>query len=388
MTMFFRAGIAAASLLATHLLATQQPATAQTAATPPVATPPAAAASRWPTREGDFTIRNFRFRDGTTLPSLRMHYTTLGLPRRDASGRIANAVMVLHGTGGTGKQFLSPQFADTLYGPGQPLDISRYYIILPDNIGHGGSSKPSDGLRIRFPAYDYDDMVAAQHRLLVDGLGVRRLRLLMGTSMGCMHAFVWGETYPDFAHALMPLACQPIQIAGLNRMWRQLVVDGIRSDPAWRGGNYTTQPSQGLRTASSLLTIAGGAPLYLQRNYGTRDAAGSFATSRVAADIATRDANDLLYQIEASRTYDPWPGLEKITAPVMWVNSADDFINPRGFDVPARAVARMPNARFRMIAETPETRGHGTHTWAANYADDLVALLARTQAPAIARKPD
>jgi len=241
---------------------------------------------------------------------------------------------------------------------------------------------------MRFPAYDYDDMVAAQYRLLVDGLGLRRLRLLMGTSMGCMHAFVWGETYPDFARALMPLACQPVEIAGLNRMWRQLVVDGIRTDPAWRGGNYTTQPLQGLRTASSLLTIAGGAPLYLQQAYPTRDAAGAFATSRVAADIATRDANDLIYQIEASRTYDPWSNLEKITAPIMWINSADDFINPRGFDVPARAVARMPNARFRMIAETPETRGHGTHTWAANYADDLVALLARTQAPAIARKPD
>ena len=177
----------------------------------------------------------------------------------------------------------------------------------------------------------------------------------------------------------MPLACQPVQIAGLTRMWRQLAVDGIRSDPAWRGGAYTAQPVQGLRTASSLLTIAGGAPLYLQQSYGTRDAAGAFATSRVTADIATRDANDLLYQIESSRTYDPWPNLEKITAPLMWINSADDFINPRGFDVPARAIARMPNARFRMIAETPATRGHGTHTWAANYADDLVALLARTE---------
>lgn len=371
--MIFRAALFMAMALASTSLAAAQP------AAPPVATSPAVPASRWPTREGDHVIRDFRFRNGGTLPALRMHYTTLGTPRRDAAGRIVNAVMVLHGTGGTGKQFLQPQFAESLFGPGQPLDIRRHYIILPDNVGHGGSSKPSDGLRMRFPAYDYDDMVEAQRRLLVDGLGVRNLRLLMGTSMGCMHAFVWGEAHPGFARALMPLACQPVQIAGLNRMWRQLVVDGIRGDPAWAGGDYTAQPVQGLRTASSLLTIAGGAPLYLQRTYPTRDAAGAFAIQRVTADIATRDANDLIYQIEASRTYDPWPGLEKITAPTVWINSADDFINPRGFDVPARAVARMPDARFRMIAETADTRGHGTHTWAVNYVDDLVALLARTE---------
>ena len=364
------------------LLAAQAPAAAQPFTTPPVAAPSAAApASRWPTREGEFTIRDFRFRNGSTLPALRMRYTTLGTPRRDAGGNIVNAVMVLHGTGGTGKQFLAPQFADTLYGPGQPLDIRRTYVILPDNIGHGGSSKPSDGLRMRFPAYDYDDMVAAQHRLLVDGLGVRRLRLLMGTSMGRMHAFVWGQTHPGFARALMPLACQPVQIAGMNRMWRQMVVDGIRSDPAWAGGEYRTQPAQGLRTAASLLAIAGGAPLYLQRTYATRDAAGAYATTRVAADMATRDANDLLYQIESSRTYDPWPNLDKIVAPTMWINSADDFINPRGFDFPTRAIARMRNARFRMIPETADTRGHDTHIWAANYADDLVALLARAEDP-------
>ena len=334
---------------------------------------------RWPVQEADFAIAKFRFHDGATLPSVRIHYRTLGKPHRDASGAIDNAVMVLHGTGGTGAQFLQPQFADRLYGPGQPLDIARYWIILPDNLGHGGSSKPSDGLRMRFPAYDYDDMVAAQHRLLTEGLGIRRMRLIMGTSMGCMHSFVWGETHPDFARALMPLACEPIEIAGLNRMWRQLLIDGIKADPAWANGDYTAQPAQGLRTAASMLFVAGGAPLYLQQQYPTRDAAAAYVRERTDRSIAGLDANDLIYQVDASRSYNPWPRLEAITAPMMWINSADDFINPRGLDAPERALKRMPNARFRMIPETAETRGHGTHTWAVFWEQDLRDLLARTE---------
>jgi homoserine O-acetyltransferase len=313
---------------------------AQAAPLPPAAAPapPATAAvTKWPSREADFTVRDFRLQSGERLPVLRIHYTTLGRPQRDARGEINNAVMILHGTGGTGKQFLQPQFADELFGPGQPLDISRYWIILPDNIGHGRSSKPSDGLRTRFPAYDYDDMVEAQHQLLSKGLGIRQMRLIMGTSMGCMHSFVWGETRPDFARALMPLACQPVEIGGLNRMWRQLLVDGIKADPAWAGGNYKAQP------------------------------------------LASLDANDLLYQVESSRTYDPWPKLEAITASMTWINSADDFINPRNLDIPQRAIARMPNARFRMIAESSETRGHGTHTWARFWKADLADLIARTE---------
>lgn len=345
-------------------------------------TAPAAAqtpAPRWPVQEADFAIAKFRFHDGSTLPSIRMHYRTLGKPHRDASGAIDNAVMVLHGTGGTGAQFLQPQFADRLYGPGQPLDITRYWIILPDNLGHGGSSKPSDGLRMRFPAYDYDDMVAAQHRLLTEGLGIRRMRLIMGTSMGCMHSFVWGETHPDFARALMPMACEPIEIAGLNRMWRQLLIDGIKADPAWANGDYKAQPAQGLRTAASLLFVAGGAPLYLQQQYPTRDAAAAYVRERVDRSIAGLDANDLIYQVDASRSYNPWPRLEAITAPMMWINSADDFINPRGLDAPERALKRMPNTRFRMIPETAGTRGHGTHTWAVFWEQDLRDLLARTE---------
>jgi homoserine O-acetyltransferase len=202
----------------------------------------AAPAMHWPTREGDVVLKDFRFRDGEALPELRIHYTMLGEPHRNSAGQIDNAVMVLHGTGGAGWQFLRPQFADELYGPGQPLDIRKYWIILPNNIGHGKSSKPSDGLRMKFPKYDYDDMVEAQHRMLVEGLGVTRLRLITGTSMGCMHSFVWGETYPTFARALMPLACEPVEIAGLNRMWRQLAINGIKSDPAWNEGNYTSEP--------------------------------------------------------------------------------------------------------------------------------------------------
>src|SRR4030095_10758579 len=205
----------------------------------------------WPMREGDALLRNFRFHSGEALPQLRMHYTLLGAPQRNSAGQIDNAVMVLHGTGGDGKQFLRPQFADELYGPGQPLDIRKYWIILPDNIGHGKSSKPSDGLRMRFPHYDYDDMVEAQRRMLAEGLGIVHLRLIMGTSMGCMHSFVWGETHPAFASALMPLACEPVEIAGLNRMWRQLAINGIKADPAWKGGNYKKEPVQGLRTAES-----------------------------------------------------------------------------------------------------------------------------------------
>ena len=340
------------------------------------------AAITWPIQEGDFVIDDFRFQSGERRPSIRIHYTTLGQPHRNAQGEIDNAVMILHGTGGTGKQFLRPQFADELYGPGQPLDISRYWIILPDNIGHGGSSKPSDGERMRFPAYDYKDMVAAQYQLLTKGLGIRQMRLIMGTSMGCMHSFVWGEVHPQFARALMPLACQPIEIAGLNRIWRQLLVDGIRSDPAWAGGEYTTQPIQGLRTAASLLIVAGAAPLSLQNTFSTRDAATAQARARVEASIAGVDANDLIYQVESSRTYNPWPNLEAITAPVVWINSADDFINPHNLDTPQRAIARMPNARFRLIPESVETQGHGTHTWARFWKQDLSDLLESTDAAA------
>jgi homoserine O-acetyltransferase len=330
-------------------------------------------------RDADVVLRDFRFADGERLAELRIHYATLGTPHRGADGEIDNAVMVLHGTGGTGRQFLAPQFANDLYGPGQPLDIGRYFVILPDGIGHGKSSKPSDGLHMRFPKYDYADMVEAQRRMLVEGLGVKRLRLLMGTSMGCMHGFVWAETHPAFARAMMPMACLPTEIAGHNRMWRDAAIKGIEADPAWMGGEYRSEPLQGVRTAVSLLQVAGFAPLYLQKTYPTKAAADAYIEDRIARDIPTRDANDLIYQLDASRTYNPWPHLDRITAPITWVNSEDDFINPPGYGIAEEAARRMKTARYILVRATSDTRGHGTHTWAKFWRQELVDLLARTE---------
>jgi homoserine O-acetyltransferase/O-succinyltransferase len=341
--------------------------------------PGASRAESWPTREGDFTLHDFRFKSGDTLPSLRLHYTTLGKPVRDAQGRVTNAVLVLHGTGGSGRQFLSPQFADVLYGPGRLLDINRYYVILPDGIGHGGSSKPSDGLHARFPQYDYDDMVAAQYRLVSEGLGVNHLRLIMGTSMGCMHAWTWGETYPDFMDALMPMACQTVEIAGRNRVWRKMLIDAIRNDPEWKGGEYAAEPRVAITTALDLLLLAGSAPLPLQKDYPTRAAAEGYLADYVGSRIAGLDANDMIYQFDASRNYNPSPQLGKVTAQVMYINSGDDFINPPELGIAQREIGRVKHGRFVMIPASEQTHGHGTHTWAAvwqQYLDELLKASA------------
>ena len=334
--------------------------------------------TKWPVSEGDATFADFRFHTGQVLPQLKMHYRTLGSPRRDEKGRVTNAVMILHGTGGTGAQFLRPQFADALFGPGQPLDITKYFIILPDSIGHGGSSKPSDGLRMAFPNYDYADMVEAQRRLLADHLKVNQLRLLAGTSMGCMHSFVWGTTHPGFAKAMFPTACLPVEIAGRNRMWRKMSIDAIKADPVWNGGNYAEQPKAGLRTAAALGLIAGSAPLRMQAEAPTRAAAEKALEGRVEAGMAD-DANDVIYRIDSSRTYNPAPLLSKIVVPVTWINSADDFINPPNLRIAEAEVAKMPNAKFILIPETAETRGHSTHTWANFWQQDLIDLLARSE---------
>jgi len=335
--------------------------------------------AKWPgTTEGDFTVKDFKFQSGETLPEMRLHYTTLGNAVRDAQGRVTNAVLILHGTGGTGHQFLTPIFAGELFGPGQLLDATRYFIILPDGIGHGKSSKPSDGLHAHFPQYDYDDMVAAHHQLLREGLGVNHLRLILGTSMGCMHSFVWGETYPDFMDAFMPLACQPVQIAGRNRIWRKMVMDAIRNDPEWKGGEYSAEPQQALRTALDLLLIAGSAPLYMQKTLPTRDAADKYLDDYFKARMAGLDANDLMYAVNASRNYDPSPNLERITAPVMFINSADDFINPPELDIAATEIKRVKNARFVLIPVSDETGGHGTHTRAVVWKQHLAELLEKS----------
>jgi homoserine O-acetyltransferase len=309
---------------------------------------------------------------------LRLHYTTLGKPVSDAQSRVTNAVLILHGTGGSGSQFLQPIFAGELFGPGQLLDTNRYFLILPDGIGHGKSSKPSDGLHAHFPQYDYDDMVAAHHVLLTEGLGVNHLRLILGTSMGCMHSFVWGESFPDFMDALMPLACQPAQIAGRNRIWRKMVMNAIRMDPEWKGGEYSAEPQQALRTALDLLLIAGSAPLYMQRTYPTRDAADKDLDDYFKARLSTLDANDLLYAVNASRNYDPSPQLEKITAQVMYINSADDFINPPELGMAEHEIKRVKNARFVLLPISDETRGHGTHTRAVVWKQYLAELLEKS----------
>ncbi|MDE1145592.1 MAG: alpha/beta fold hydrolase [Azospirillaceae bacterium] len=340
---------------------------------------PAGAAPVKPvTHEADVVVKDFKFASGETLAEVKLHYATLGTPHRDAKGHVDNAILIMHGTGGTGGQFLRPQFSDVLFQPGGVLDPAKYFIILPDDIGHGQSSKPSDGLHARFPHYDYDDMVALEHRLVTEGLGVDHLRLVMGTSMGCMHAFVWGETYPKDMDALMPLACLPQTIAGRNRLWRQMAISAIKADPAWQGGEYKAPPREGLRTASGLLVIAGSAPIQMQKSYPTREAADAAVQTLVEGQIDHMEANDLIYQLDASRTYDPSPKLETITIPVTWINSGDDFINPPELGIAEQLVKRMPHAQFILIPASDQTHGHGTHTWAALWQDKLAALLAQT----------
>ncbi len=373
--------LALAALLAPASRAQQTP--------PPVAQPaPTSAASSgtYKPLEGDYIAHDFHFKSGETLPELRLHYRTLGTPTRDATGRVTNAVLILHGTGGWGGNFLSPQFAGVLYGPGQLLDITRYYIILPDNIGHGKSSKPSDGLHAHFPQYEYDDMVAAQHQLVEKGLSVNHLRLIMGTSMGCMHSWIWGETYPDFMDALMPLACLPVQIAGRNRLWRKMVISGIRQDPDWQNGDYATEPRAGLEIAADMLLIAGSAPLPMQESLPTRDAADRWLQDVMKREMETLDANDLLYAVNASRNYDPSANLEKISVPVMFVNSADDFINPPELGIAEREIQKVKNGKFVLIPASEQTHGHGTHTWAALWQQYLKELLDESQSPATAAK--
>ena len=325
--------------------------------------------------EGDFVIKDFTFTSGERLPELKIHYRTLGTPRKDAQGVVRNAVLIMHGTGGTGGQFTGRNFAGELFGPGQPLDAAKYFIILPDDIGHGGSSKPSDGLRAKFPRYGYVDMVKAEHRLVTEGLGVNHLRLVMGTSMGGMHTWMWGGMYPDFMDALMPLASLPTQIAGRNRAWRRVVIDAIRNDPEWKNGDYTTQP-QSLRTAAQMLWLVGSNPIRRQTEAPTVADADRVLDAYVANYIKTGDANNILYALESSRDYDPGPALEKIIAPLVAINSADDIINPPELQILEREIKRVPKGRAIVLPLSDRTAGHGTHTLAALWKEHLIALLA------------
>lgn len=335
---------------------------------------PARASSARP-QGADVVLEGFHFADGESLPELRIHYIALGKPRRDASGVVRNAVLVLHGTTGSGAGFLSRNFAGELFGPGQLLDTAKYYVILPDGIGHGGSSKPSDGMHARFPRYTYDDMVDAQHRLLTEGLKVNHLRLVMGTSMGCMHAWVWGERYPDFVDGLVPLACAPTQIAGRNRMLRKILIDAIRTDPDWHNGDYTAQPVRGMRTAVAVLFMLTSSPLQQQKAAPTRDAADAYITKYMDDHLRTMDANDVLYAFDASREYDPSPKLETIRAAVLAINSADDEVNPPELGLMERLMPRVKHGRYVLIPLSDQTRGHGTHSMPAVWKNYLAEFL-------------
>jgi homoserine O-acetyltransferase/O-succinyltransferase len=346
----------------------------------PSANPPAsqAQAHTWPTVDGAVLLEGFRFGTGETLPQLKLHYLTLGTPHRNAAGHVDNAVLLLHGTGGNAHSLMNPLFSNELFGPGQLLDITKYFLILPDDIGHGESSKPSDGLHAHFPAYDYDDMVRSQ-RMMLDEMKVDHLRLILGTSMGCMQTFVWGKTYSGFADALAPFACLPVQLAGRNRMMRYMAIQAIKQDPAWMDGEYKTEPIQGLRTADEMIMIMGSSPLQMQKQAPTRELAEQYVDRSLTRVLASTDANDLIFYVNASRNYDPSPNLEKITTPVLWINSADDFINPPELGIAEKMVKRMPNARFILIPISDATRGHGTHTVAAVWKDYLSEFLKATE---------
>jgi len=328
--------------------------------------------------EGDYTIRDFKFTSGETLPELRLHYRTIGKPEKDAQGKTTNAVLIMHGTTGSGAQFVPrPEFADQLFAKGHPLDATKSFIILPDGIGHGKSSKPSDGLHAKFPHYGYLDMVEAQYRLLTEGLGVNRARLVMGTSMGGMHTWLWGELHPDFMDALMPLASLPIQISGRNRAWRRVIIDAIRNDSAWNGGEYKTQPPS-LRTAAEMLWFMSSNPVLRQKDAPTLAKTDEILDKFVNDYVKTADANDVLYAVEASHDYDPGPNLEKIRAPLLAINSTDDLINPPELGILESEIKRVPHGRAIVISFSEKTRGHGSHTVAALWKDELVKLLQET----------
>jgi homoserine O-acetyltransferase len=345
----------------------------------------AAGAASPSVQEADYTVQEFRFQRGEVLPALRLHYRTLGAPRRDTAGVVRNAVLILHGTGGSGRAFLGDAFGGVLFGPGQLLDAARYYLVLPDAIGHGGSSKPSDGLRARFPRYGYRDLVRAQHLLLTEGLGVNHLRLVLGTSMGGMHTWLWGETYPDFMDALLPLASLPAPIAGRNRALRRMVIDSIRKDPEWRGGDYTTPP-RGLLGAIHGLLFMVSSPLQWHMSAPTAEAADRLYDEQVQARLAQTDANDMLYAFEASRDYDPAPALESIRAPLLAINSADDEVNPPELGILEREIRRVPRGRALVLPTSAATRGHGTHSRPEVWKDHLAALLAESEPAAQPRR--
>ena len=340
------------------------------------------AAADYPTpTEDDYTIHNFKFASGETLPELRIHYRTLGKIDKDAQGKTRNAVLIMHGTTGSGAQFIRPEFAGELFGKDQPLDATKFLIVLPDGIGHGKSSRPSDGLHAKFPHYGYIDMVVAQYRLLTEGLGVNHARLVMGTSMGGMHTWLWGESHTEFMDALMPLASLPTQISGRNRAWRRIIIDAIRNDPSWNSSEYPANAGQppSLRTAAEMLWFMSSNPVLRQKETPTLAKTDEALDKFVNDYLKTGDANDVLYALEASHDYDPGPNLEKIHAPLLAINSADDSINPPELGILEREIKRVPHGRAIVIPLSDKTRGHGSHTVASLWKDELIKLLKESE---------
>jgi homoserine O-acetyltransferase len=324
--------------------------------------------------ERDFIVRNFTFASGESLPEVKLHYRTVGEPRKDADGVVRNGILILHGTGGTGRGFTGAGFGGRLFGKGQLYDASRYFVIMPDNIGHGESSKPSDGLRMKFPSYGYTDMVRLQHRLVTEGLGLSHLHLVTGTSMGAMHTWMWGYMYPTFMDALIPLASNPVEIAGRNRVWRKLLVDAIVTDPTWKNGDYT-EPPRGLASAIGFLLMATSVPMQWQKQYPTAKAADAWLAEQIASRVKNTDANDMIYYFRASEDYDPSLHLEKIQAPLLAINSADDFVNPPELPMMEALIKRVKHGRFILLPVTDETRGHGTHSLPAVWGAHVAAFL-------------
>jgi homoserine O-acetyltransferase/O-succinyltransferase len=325
--------------------------------------------------EADFIVRNYRFESGETLAEVKLHYRTIGSPKKDADGVVRNGVLILHGTGGTGRGFVTDGYAGRLFGKGQLLDAERYFVILPDNVGHGASSKPSDGLRMQFPKYRYTDMVKLQHALVTQGLGLSHLRLVIGTSMGAMHTWMWGYLFPEFADGLVPLASNPVEIAGRNRVWRKALVDAIVTDPEWNGGNYTRQP-RGMASAIGFLLMATSVPMEWQRQFPTAEAADKYLASQIASRMKSSDANDMIYYFRASEDYNPEPYLEKITRPLLAINSADDFVNPPELPMMQDLIKRVKQGRFVLVPISDQTRGHGTHSLPQIWGAELQKFLA------------
>jgi homoserine O-acetyltransferase len=327
--------------------------------------------------ERDFVVRDFVFENGEKAAEVKLHYRTVGQPRKASDGVVRNGILILHGTGGTGRGFLSEGYAGQLFGKGQLYDAERYFIILPDNIGHGASSKPSDGLRMKFPNYRYVDMVRLQHRLVTEGLGLTRLHIVTGTSMGAMHTWIWGYLYPTFMDALVPLASNPVEIAGRNRIWRKLLVDAVTSDPTWKNGEYS-EPPRGMASAIGFLLMATSVPLQWQQDFPTAKAADKWLADQIASRVKTTDANDMIYYFRASEDYDPSPHLERITAPLLAINSADDFVNPPELPMMQALIKKVKRGRFILLPITDETRGHGTHSrpsvWGAQLGEFLATV--------------